>query len=53
MTIVEKILAQHAGLDTVTPGQLIEARVDLVLANDITAPIAITGVPAGRGEKGV
>ena len=41
MTIVEKILAQHAGLDTVTPGQLIEARVDLVLANDITAPIAI------------
>jgi 3-isopropylmalate/(R)-2-methylmalate dehydratase large subunit len=41
MTSVEKILAQHAGLDTVTPGQLIEARVDLVLANDITAPIAI------------
>jgi 3-isopropylmalate/(R)-2-methylmalate dehydratase large subunit len=41
MTIVEKILAQHAGLDTVTPGQLVEARVDLVLANDITAPIAI------------
>ncbi len=41
MTIVEKILAQHAGLESVKPGQLIEARVDHVLANDITAPIAI------------
>ncbi len=41
MTTVEKILASHAGLDRVIPGQLIEARVDLVLANDITAPIAI------------
>jgi len=41
MTIVEKILAGHAGLDSVVPGQLVEARVDRVLANDITAPIAI------------
>ena len=41
MTIVEKILAKHAGLQTVSPGQLIEAKVDRVLANDITAPIAI------------
>ncbi len=41
MTIVEKILAQHAGLESVRPGQLIEARVDRILANDITAPIAI------------
>ena len=41
MTTVEKILAKHARLDCVTPGQLIEAQVDLVLANDITAPIAI------------
>jgi len=41
MTIVEKILAAHAGLERVAPGQLIEAEVDLVLANDITAPIAI------------
>jgi len=41
MTTVEKILAKHARLDSVTPGQLIEAQVDLVLANDITAPIAI------------
>jgi 3-isopropylmalate/(R)-2-methylmalate dehydratase large subunit len=41
MTISEKILAEHAGLKEVEPGQLINARVDLVLGNDITAPIAI------------
>ena len=41
MTLVEKILARHADLDEVRPGQLVEARVDKVLANDITAPIAI------------
>jgi len=40
-TITEKILAAHAGLKTVAPGQLIQAKVDLTLANDITAPIAI------------
>ncbi len=40
-TITEKILAFHAGLDRVEPGQLIEARVDIALANDVTAPIAI------------
>jgi len=41
MTISEKILAEHAGFREVEPGQLINARVDLVLGNDITAPIAI------------
>ena len=41
MTITEKILAAHAGLAEVAPGQLIMARVDLALANDITAPVAI------------
>jgi 3-isopropylmalate/(R)-2-methylmalate dehydratase large subunit len=41
MTITEKILAAHAGRDSVAPGDLIEARVDLALANDITAPLAI------------
>jgi 3-isopropylmalate/(R)-2-methylmalate dehydratase large subunit len=41
MTITEKILAAHAGLDEVEPGQLIECSLDLVLANDVTAPIAI------------
>lgn len=41
MTITEKILAAHAGLDSVHPGQLINAKVDIALGNDITAPIAI------------
>lgn len=41
LTIAEKILAQHAGLDSVRPGELINARVDMVLGNDITAPLAI------------
>lgn len=41
MTIAEKILADHAGLDHVEPGQLIEVDVDIALGNDITAPIAI------------
>src|SRR5208283_170090 len=41
MTITEKILAAHAGVKTVSAGELINAKVDLILANDITAPIAI------------
>ena len=41
MTMAEKILAAHAGLQEVEPGQLIECDLDLVLANDVTAPIAI------------
>ena len=41
MTITEKILAAHAGLESVKPGELIEVDVDFSLANDITAPIAI------------
>ena len=41
MTITEKILAAHAGLEAVRPGDLIRVRVDLALANDITAPLAI------------
>ncbi|MDD4169568.1 MAG: 3-isopropylmalate dehydratase large subunit [Desulfotomaculaceae bacterium] len=41
MTITEKILANHAGKEHVVPGELINARVDFVLANDITAPVAI------------
>ena len=41
MTLAEKILAAHAGLDRVSPGEFINARVDLVLSNDITAPLAI------------
>lgn len=41
MTITEKILARAAGLDSVKPGDFVTARLDLVLANDITAPISI------------
>ena len=41
MTMTQKILAAHAGLDTVCAGQLIEAELDLVLGNDITSPVAI------------
>jgi 3-isopropylmalate/(R)-2-methylmalate dehydratase large subunit len=42
MTMAEKILAAHAHLDEVVAGQLIECDLDLVLANDVTAPIAIS-----------
>lgn len=42
MTITEKILAVHSGKKKVSPGELINAKVDLILANDITAPIAIS-----------
>lgn len=41
MTITEKILAAHCGKNSVTPGELINAKVDIALGNDITAPIAI------------
>ncbi|HOQ75991.1 MAG TPA: 3-isopropylmalate dehydratase large subunit [Thermoclostridium sp.] len=41
MTMTQKILAAHAGLDSVEPGQLIEASLDMVLGNDITSPVAI------------
>ena len=41
MTMTQKILAAHAGLDYVEAGQLIEANLDLVLGNDITSPVAI------------
>ena len=40
-TITEKILAAHAGRESVMPGELLNVRIDLALANDITAPIAI------------
>ena len=41
MTMTQKILAAHAGLDRVVPGQLIMADLDLVLGNDITTPVAV------------
>ncbi len=41
MTVSQKILAYHAGLESVKAGQLVNAKLDLVLANDITGPVAI------------
>ena len=41
MTMTQKILADHAGLDRVEAGQLIKARLDMVLGNDITTPVAV------------
>ncbi len=41
MTITEKILAAHADKKSVEPGEIIDARIDLALANDITAPLSL------------
>lgn len=41
MTMTQKILAAHAGLPEVTPGQLIQADLNIVLGNDITTPVAV------------
>ena len=41
MTMTQKILAHHAGVENVIPGQLIKAKLDMILGNDITTPVAI------------
>ena len=41
MTMTQKILAAHSGLESVKAGQLIKANLDMVLGNDITSPVAI------------
>ncbi len=51
MTITEKILAAHAGLNEVKPGELIKAKVDMALANDITAPLAIKAFKTAKGKQ--
>jgi 3-isopropylmalate/(R)-2-methylmalate dehydratase large subunit len=51
MTITEKILARHTDLDAVSPGMLINARVDIALGNDITAPIAIEAFRKAGGKR--
>jgi 3-isopropylmalate/(R)-2-methylmalate dehydratase large subunit len=51
MTITEKILAAHAGLDSIGPGQLIQARIDLALANDITLPLALGPFREAKGTE--
>lgn len=51
MTMTQKILAKHAGLEEVKAGQLIEANIDLALANDITGPVAIREMEKAGFEK--
>ena len=51
MTMTQKILAKHAGLDSLRAGQLIQARLDLVLGNDITTPVAINEFEAAGFSK--
>jgi len=51
MTLTEKILAAHADMDAVKPGQLIQARVDIALANDITVPLALEPFREAGGTK--
>lgn len=52
MTMTQKILANHAGLNEVVAGQLIEADLDMVLGNDVTAPVAIKEMEKFK-KKGV
>lgn len=51
MTMTQKILAAHAGVDSLSAGQLIRAKLDLVLGNDITAPVAIREFEKTEVEK--
>ena len=51
MTITEKILAAHAGVETVKPGELIQADVDIALANDITLPLAVKPFREAGGTR--
>ena len=51
MTMTQKILAYHAGLSNVVAGQLIEANIDLALANDITGPVAIRELEKAGFDK--
>ena len=53
MTMTEKILAAHAGLSEVRPGQIINAKVDLVLANELSAIVAIEEFSKIKGAKNV
>lgn len=51
MTMSQKILAKHAGLDSVEAGQLIMAQLDMVLGNDITTPVAISAFKEANFQK--
>ena len=51
MTMSQKILAAHAGVDSVKPGELIMANLDMVLGNDITTPVAISAFKEARFKE--
>lgn len=51
MTITEKIIAEHAGVKEVKPGEFVSAKIDLALANDITAPLAIESFNNAGAQK--
>ena len=51
MTMTQKILADHAGLESVVAGQLVSAKLDIVLGNDITTPVAINEFKKAGFEK--
>ena len=51
MTMTQKILAKHAGLASVRAGQLIQAKLDLVLGNDITTPVAVNEFEAAGFDQ--
>lgn len=51
MTMTQKILASHAGLDEVKAGQLVNAKLDLVLGNDVTTPVAIKEFEKMEAQK--
>ena len=51
MTISQKILADHAGVEEVSPGQLISAKIDIAMGNDITAPITISQFKKSGAKK--
>lgn len=51
MTMTQKILAAHAGLDSVKAGQLIRAKLDMVLGNDVTTPVAVKEFRAAGFDK--
>ncbi len=51
LTITEKILLRHADLTEIRPGMLVNARVDVALGHDITAPIAIAEFRKAGGTK--
>ena len=52
MTITEKILAAHSGRDRVSPGELIDVDIDVVMGHDLSTPLAIHEMEKIGGEEG-